>query len=322
MIGMRTPIVVAFASGCATAAMAGWLTAALRAQAPADSSVNVIHACAAADGVLRVAPPSGSCPAGQTSLFFRKDTTPQSGPLSPPPKDTTDSRIRALETRIAALERDASLTGVGRRVTAPFEVLDRSGKRVFAVLEDHTARLYNVAGQDLVRLETTDTSGFVVAANGAGMVATIGASGTEASFKLLEGQAVRTELGRNVKTGNYRALFNAPGGSVRVAAIGETDIGSGQAFVADKGGNIRATMAAAESSGMFSAYNAAGVPVATLTEGKTAGGLLEITSSSGERMVVAGVQPGGFGVVQAGPASFMQAAGLGLPGSYIAGKAK
>lgn len=37
-------------------------------------------------------------------------------------------------------------------------------------------------------------------------------------------------------------------------------------------------------------------------------------------MVAAGVQPGGFGVVQTGPASLMTAAGLGLPGSFIAGK--
>jgi hypothetical protein len=38
-------------------------------------------------------------------------------------------------------------------------------------------------------------------------------------------------------------------------------------------------------------------------------------------MVAAGVQPGGFGVVQAGPGSFSPGYGLlGLPGSYIAGK--
>ncbi len=321
MIAVRTPIVVAFASGCATAALAGWLTAALRAQAPADAAVNVIHACAAPDGVLRLAPPTGSCPAGQASLYFRKDTTPQSGQLSPPPKETADARIRALEQRIAALERDASLTGVGRRVSAPFEVLDK-GKPVFAVLDDRTVRLYNVAGKDLVRLETTDAGGILYTGNGAGMGAVIGTTASEASFRLMEGKAVRTELGRNPTDGNFRAIFTAPGGSVRVAGIGESNLGSGSAFVADKSGNVRVAMNAPSSGGLISAYNTAGVPVATLSEGKTAGGLLEITSSGGERMVVAGVQPGGFGVVQAGPASFMQAAGLGLPGSYIAGKAK
>jgi hypothetical protein len=56
-----------------------------------------------------------------------------------------------------------------------------------------------------------------------------------------------------------------------------------------------------EHGGQFGIGNGAKKTVATLTKGKTAGGLLEI---------------------QAGPASFMQAAGLGLPGSHIAGKAK
>jgi hypothetical protein len=38
-------------------------------------------------------------------------------------------------------------------------------------------------------------------------------------------------------------------------------------------------------------------------------------------MVDAGVEPGGFGVVRAGPAAFKSGFGLlGLPGSYIAGK--
>ena len=95
----------------------------------------------------------------------------------------------------------------------------------------------------------------------------------------------------------------------------------GAAVVYDKVGE-RAGMYVEEGTGHVVAYNKQALPVAMLTEGKTAGGLFVLTNSSGERMVAAGVQPEGFGVVQAGPASFMQAAGLGLPGSYIAGKAK
>jgi hypothetical protein len=317
-----TRLGLAFASGCATAALAGWLGTELRAQARIDPGDTVLHACASADGVLHTATVRAACPAGQQSLFFQRAAPPPpQGQQAPSSPDPADARIKALEQRVAALEREAA-TGTTHRVMAPFEVVDKGGHRVLLVDEDHTVRLYNLEGIDVARLEASTDGGLLVARNGAGMGAVIGASKTEAGFKVVEaGGLVRTDLGRSPTGGNYRLLFNAPDGKTFVAGMGESNLGTGLAYVADKGGVVRASMGASASGGQFAALNK-DRPVATLTEGKTGGGLLEIGNSGGERMVVAGVQPEGFGVVQAGPASFMQAAGLGLPGSYIMGKAK
>ena len=322
MTTSRTRLALAFASGCATAVFAGWLGAELRAQSPASAAAGLLHACASADGVLHATPAGAACPAGQQSLLFQKAVPPPpDGQPNPPSKDTTADRIKSLEQRVAALERDAA-TGVTHRVAAPFEVVDKGGHVVLSVGEDHHVRLYNVAGADVVRLEADPTGGEILARSGTGIAAIIGASSTDAGLKVVEGggAVVRTDLGRSPETGNYRLLFFGADGKHRVAGIGESGLAAGLAFVSDTNGRIRAQMVASALGGEISASNK-DRPVATLTEGKTGGGLLEIGNSGGDRMVVAGVQPGGFGAVQAGPASFMQAAGLGLPGSYIAGRA-
>jgi hypothetical protein len=323
MTTSRSRLVLAFASGCATAAFAAWLGAELRAQAAADPAAGLLHACASADGVLHSAPVRAACPPGQQSLLFQKAVPPPpDGQPNPPSKDTTADRIKSLEQRVAALERDAA-TGMTHRVAAPFEVVDKDGRRVILVGDDHTVRLYDLKGVDVVRLEANVTGGELVARNGTGTGVIVGASSTDAGLKVVEGggAVVRTDLGRSAETGNYRLLFFGADGQHRVAGIGESGLAAGLAFVSETNGRIRAQMVASASGGEISVSNK-DRPVASLTEGKTGGGLLEIGNSGGERMVVAGVQPGGFGAVQAGPASFMQAAGLGLPGSYIAGKAK
>ena len=206
----RLHLVFVFAVGCATTSLAGWITADLRAQTPASAGPGLVHACAAADGVLRMAPANGGCPPGQQSLFFRK-ASQTAGQPAPPSKDTTDARIKALEQRIAALERDA-LTGTAHRVVAPFEVVDKSGNRVLVVGEDRTMRLYNAAGNDVVRLEANPDGGTLLTRNGTGLAAAIGTSGTEASFNVIEGTIKRTELGRNPDSGNYRVVFFPPPG--------------------------------------------------------------------------------------------------------------
>lgn len=323
MTTAATRLGIAFAAGCATAACVGWLGASLRAQGRVDPAAGLLHACASADGVLHTTPVSAACPPGQQSLLLQKAVQPPpDGQPNPPSKDTTADRIKSLEQRVAALERDAA-TGVTHRVAAPFEVVDKEGHTVLLVGDDHTVRLYNVAGVDVVRLSAGTQGGIIAARNGEGIGALIGAGKTEAGFSVVEagGAVVRTDLGRSPDGGNYRLLFYSPDGKHRVAGIGEDNHGAGLVTVLDQSGVLRASIVASAEGGAISAHNK-DRPVASLTEGKTGGGLLEIGNSGGERMVVAGVQPGGFGAVQAGPASFMQAAGLGLPGSYIAGKAK
>lgn len=322
----RFQFALVFASGCATAALAGWLSSAVHAQdAPTD---NVIHVCAAPDGVLHMIQVLAVCPNGQRSLFLRKSGAPKPNEPTPDPDErSADARIKALEQRIAALEADAKRTGVPRRVTAPFEVVDRDGKRVFFVGADNggwTAALYNAAGAKVARLVAHESGGYFMASNPTGsLVTTIGATTSEANVKVMEaGTLVRAELGSGAQTnGVYRLAFLSKAGKA-IARIGEMADGTGAAVVADTNGDVRAAMGVQKGLGNIAAQNSQGIPVAQLTEGSTQGGLLKITSSSGEIMVDAGINPGGFGVVRTGPASFMTAAGLGLPGSYIMGKAK
>jgi hypothetical protein len=315
----RFQLVMVFASGCATAAVAGWMTTELRAQQP-PAPPNVVHVCAAPDGVLRVTPPRSPCPAGQQSMFLRRsaEAPPAQAPDQTP--GTTDARIKALERRIAELEGQTKLTGLTRRVPAPFEVLDRNSKRVFTVTEDRDVTLYNAAGEAVVRLGARNTGGFVSAVDVArSQRVLISADGTESGLQITEGTAIRARIGTK-GDGNYRLMVFAKDGKSPIAALGEFQQHGG-AYVFDAAGE-RAGMYAEDGVGKVVVFNKQVIPVAMLTEGKTAGGLFVLTSSSGERMVAAGVQPEGFGVVQTGPASFMQAAGIGLPGSYIAGKPK
>jgi hypothetical protein len=318
MSSKRVHLFLVFASGCATAAMAGWITTELRAQVPADSAV--VHVCASADGVLHTTPARSACPAGQQSMFFRRAANPPADAPDATTKDAADARIKALQQRIAELEGQASRTGLTRRVAAPFEVVDRDGRRVFFVGEDRVVRLYNAAGKDVVRLAATDGGGFLLATNAAGLMATLGTSESEANIKLLEGGVVRAQLGQSGPVDNYRLQFLRSG--MPVALIGESPQGEGQVLIADKDNNLRARIAINGGRGEIATFNKESTPVAILTEGARAGGLFKLTSSDGVIMVDAGVSADGVGVVRTGPGSFMTAAGIGLPGSYIMGKAK
>jgi len=312
-----------FLSSCATAALATWITTRVHAQGSAD---NVIHVCSGADSVLHLTPVLSVCPAGQESLFLRKSGAPlPDAPIPDPEGRAADARIKSLEQRIAALEGAAARMGTTRRVFAPFEVDDSDGHRVFVVGEDHVVHLYNHAGTDVLHLTATDSGGFLYATSPAGaLTATIGVSGSEANVKLLEGGALRAELGSTANaSGVYRALFLSKS-SKPLARIGGTALGTGELFVADTDGNVKAAMLMEKDGrGTVFAQNGQGIPVAKLTQGtSTDGGLLMITSADGTPMVDAGVHPAGFGLVRTGPGSFMMAAGVGLPGSFIMGKAK
>jgi hypothetical protein len=322
----RIPLIVSFAFGCLTAFVAGRMTTTLRAQTGADGP-GVIHVCVASDGALRVTPPGTPCPAGQRGMFFKKVGsmgTPQAVSSGSSPT-SSDARIRSLEQRVAALEGQAARTGLTRRVTAPLEIVDRNGRPVFSVGEDRVARLYNMNGKNVVRLNAGDTGGSVITNNAEGsVIAAMGATNTEANVKIQEtaGSIVRAELGSGTTTnGTYRLAFSTKDGK-SVAKIGQNEQGGGSAWVADANGIVRAVMSTTkDKKGYVSVDNAAAISVATLTEGEH-GGVLALTDSGGEVMVDAGVLPTGAGVVRAGPGSFMMAAGVGLPGSFIMGKPK
>ena len=145
--------------------------------------------------------------------------------------------------------------------------------------------------------------------------------GKTAGMRVLDSGKTRIDVGKDEEKGGYRLKIFGGGGKA-VAAIGQNALGSGTAQVADEAGVVRAMLFTDESKkGAVNIFNALGHTVAALTEGASAGGLLQISSSGGQVMVEAGVAAEGFGVVRAGPDGFKPGLGFfGVPGSYIAGK--
>ena len=308
-------IALAFAAGCATTAAIVWITAGVHAQA---SFQNAVPVCVAEDGVMRVA--TGSCPPGQRSLYLKKAGEEVEKVDDPGDKPQADKQLSDLERRIKSLESSAlERTTTGRStVVAPFEVLDSGGRRIFAV-EEGVVSLYH-GNRAVAQIRASESGGHFMGISATGdLQASVGASGSRSGVIINEGGAERIYVGKQ-ESGHYGAKFFAKGG-VYVAAIGQSTVGLGLAGVYGPDGTPRALMRSTDDGrgGHISVYNGQ-TTVAELTVGKTGGGLLTIGSSTGERMVAAGVQPGNFGVVQTGPASFATAAGLPLPGSYISGK--
>ena len=306
---------LAFAAGCVTTAGVVWITAAVQAQ---NGYQNAIPVCVAEDGVMRVA--TGSCPPGQRSLYLKKAGEEAEKVDDPADKEHADKRLSDLERRIKGLESAAQdRTTTGRStVVAPFEVLDRGGRRIFAV-EEGVVSVYS-GNRAVAVIRATESGGHFMGLSTAGdLQASVGASGSRSGVIISEGGAERIYVGKQ-ESGHYGAKFFAKGG-VYVAGIGQSTVGLGLAAVYGSDGLVRALLRPSDDGrgGHISVWNGQNA-VAELTVGKTGGGLLTIGSSSGDRMVAAGVQPGNFGVVQTGPASFATAAGLPLPGSYISGK--
>lgn len=307
---------LAFAAGCATMGIVAALTVAVRAQGMYQ---NAIHVCVADEGTMRLA--NGSCPAGQSSMWLKKageEAEEAEQPDEQAAKD--DERLAKLDRRIKDLESSKDAPGSGpSRVVAPFEVLDRGGRRIFGVEEGGVVSVYN-GGKALAMIRATEGGGHFMGLSTSGdLQASVGAAGSRSGLIVTEGGIDRIYIGKQ-DSGHYGARFSASSGQY-VAAIGQNRQGAGLVGVYGADGVVRAAMRTTDDGrgGHISVYNG-DLAVAELTVGKTGGGLLTIGSSSGERMVAAGVQPGNFGVVQTGPASFATAAGLPLPGSYLSGK--
>lgn len=328
---------LAFAAGAFAAVGVMWGAVEVRAETKLDP---VIHACADQAGVLRLTPLASECPAGQRSLLFRRAESAL--PSAPKPDKQTSKRadscpatdrdeIAALQARLKALESAAGHGSQGpSRVAAPFEVVDRAGKRIFQVAEDAPAGArfviaYNAAGIPVAGLRATPGGGLVW-----GEAATrdrrvlVGAGTTFAGLDIEEGAVDsgknRVQLGRSADSGRYSLRVNRDAGKT-VAAIGENALGGGLAFVADAAGKQRALMIPGSDASRSGFYvnGGDGMTAAMLADGER-GGLMQLFSGR-QIMVEAGVAEGGYGVVRAGPESFKPGVGLlGLPGSYIAGK--
>ncbi len=290
---------------------------------------DLIHACADQEGVLRMVAVSAPCPAGQTSLLLQKWSPPD----APKPDDdskggkqtcSSDSKqLSDLEQRVKKLE-DSPEGSLGKsRVTAPFEVVNRSGKRIFYV-DDGIAALYNTGGKDVAWISASPSGGnFIAQSTSGSLITTLGASGQTAGLTVAEDGKNRLEIARRPDVGTYRALFYSSTGKA-VAGIGQSQGAAGLAFVADINGNIKARMTnSQDGKGRINITpNSDADSIAELTEGAHGGGKLFICSPGNcdPPMVEAG-DAGGYGIVRAGPMGFNPGVGLlGLPGSFIMGK--
>lgn len=280
-----------------------------------------VQICVGADRVLRVAE-GGVCKAGESSLG-------SAGPLAAPPGGEADlaeykRRLAQLEERVRSLEDAASHTGLGRqRVTAPFEVVDRSGKTILKVIETpkRQLELYNQGGAKVAAIEASDDGGrFVAAASNQRQVTALVAWETFSGVVSNEDDKRRLELGRGDK-GNYRLLFMNAAGE-KVAGLGQMiETGAGNAFVLSPGGGAAELLLDDKGSAQINVLSPKRIAVAQLRQTADGSGALMLTNASGVPMVDAGVISDSFGVVRAGPAAFKSGVGLlGLPGSYIAGK--
>lgn len=245
----------------------------------------------------------------------------------------SSSNAGALESRIERLE--ATRNSFTSQVRAPFEVLDRSGKRIFYVNKG-VVDLFNMNEDDVARIEAEQGGRFVATASGASSTVSLGAPGApvegagqsagESSalafgLAITEGSETRVALGKR-PAGNHSLIFNK-GGQI-VAALGETQEGSGQAMVASSTGVPKVGMNVSQAGkGQVIVTGEGSNILAALAEGDH-GGIMFLCKPGGCKppLVDAG-DAGGYGLVRTGPGGFNPAAGsvgLGFPGSFIIGK--
>jgi hypothetical protein len=236
-----------------------------------------------------------------------------------------DRKLRELERRVKELEERAARGRLlGSRVYAPFEVINEAGYRTFMV-EDGYAWFYNATGTATARVVMNENGGYFMGMSATDKVtATIGASGANANVFVSEKGVNRINLGRNDQGRYGLRVYDAS--EKPLAGIGQASGGPGDGVVTvgDAQGNQRAVMyVSPDGGGMLQVLNSAGQAVGALYATKAGNGRMELFNKAGLVMVQAGVNEYNVGVVRAGPAGFHPGVGiLGLPGSFISGKAE
>jgi hypothetical protein len=303
-------------------AAAAFLTLALlqdvRAQAPAARG---IEACADDDGTLRLTEPTVPCKPGQRRMRLSEPKIEKEQTC-----EQDQARAEGLERRVKDLEyRDRRGFLRGTKVIAPFEVVTKAGKRILYI-EEANVTFSNLAGKPVVWILADDSGGNLLTQSADGSVsASIGALEKRAGVVLQEQDRDRIDLGRR-SNGRYGLQVISPEGHV-IAYVGQSAAGSGLAMVADTAGTPKASMflptiGSGGIAGQVMVSNAQGKDVAFLATGQGGAGLLQLTDSSGNLMVEAGVTKEGRGVVRTGPGMWNSGVGIvGLAPSFIIGKA-
>jgi hypothetical protein len=282
--------------------------------------------CMGADRLLRGPVAGATCGPGERVVLGTLGAAAKE-PKDATPVDPNVARINALEDRVRQLERElGQRASIGAKVTAPFEVLDEGGKRLFVVGRPFGpatrpgAYLYNTSGQAVALMSSGPAGGIVRALSDTDQNTSvgIGISSEGPGIIVREADKVRLELGKT-PSGRFGLRVTSAGGTP-VAGFGESQAGSGVAIIYSANGEKRALMSVVESGkGQLSVVGESGNEIISLVQGASGGGKLEISNASGALRVEAGVNPSDTGVVRAGPEAFPSVFG-GFPVSFIVGK--
>jgi hypothetical protein len=308
--------VAAFGCGVVTTVIAATLYVDLGAQPVVR---NVVDVCANVEGTLRLTDPGVPCQGGERLLRLRQ---PNVDEKKEEEQAQEDGRLKGLQDRVKELEeRAAKGRLMASRVIAPFEVINDEGYAVLKV-EDGYVWFNNAQGKTVARVVMNEFGGYFQAISAtANLQAVLGAIDNKVNLFLQENEKPRINLGRN-DSGQYGLRVYEAGGKM-VAGIGQATAGDGVVTVNDTQGNQRAAIyVQPKAGGIVEVLNNAGKGVASMFATEAGNGQMLLTNAGGAKMVEAGVNTENIGVVRAGPASFAPGVGiLGLPGSYIAGKA-
>jgi hypothetical protein len=319
----RLKILLAFALGCLLSSPTGRI--AIRAHAQGRSQGGDVHVCADKNGMLRMVAPAALCPAGQRSLIIQNaiPNVDVDKPKNKTPEDTSldKARLEDINRRLIKLEELGCAALGKRRVVAPFEVVDRAGKRMFSVIEN-AAGLFD-GGPTPVASIVADPSGGLFIAGGGDTRVSFGINAPRlAGLTVSDKNKPRIELGRRLDKGTYRLAF-VSGSNQLVAGIGQDPENlAGLVLINDGQGTQRAIMEVTkDGTGRLGIMSGSGRPIAALSEGGQGSGVFYTCAAGGScdpPMVSAGSK-NGVGLVRTGPRFYVQ--GLtGAPGSFLIGK--
>ncbi len=285
-----------------------------------------IHVCVAQDGVLHVVPYAAGCQQGQRSLLLKKASASGASdkPNDKTPTDTTldKGKLEDLNRRLIKLEEMGCAAFGKRRVVAPFEVVDRSGKRIFSVVEN-AAGLFDGGGTPAAGI-VADRSGGLFSARGGNIRVSFGINDPRlAGISVSEQGRTRLELGKGLGKGTYRLAFLSSSNQL-IAGVGENpDNKAGLVLINDGQGNQRAIMEVTDNGrGRVGIMSGSGKPIAALSEGEHGGGVFYICAAGGSCdpvMVSAGTNDNGVGIVATGPRFYIPGP-TGAPGSFLVGR--
>jgi hypothetical protein len=283
-----------------------------------------IQACVAKDGLLIVVPYPAGCQPGQRSLLLKRPDA-SGGDEAGKSEETSridKAKLEDLNRRLIKLEALGCAAFGKRRAFAPFEVVDRSGKKIFSVIEN-AAGLFD-GGDTPVAVIAADRSGGLFTASGGGVRVSFGINDPRlAGISVREQGRTRLELGKDLDKLNYRLLFRSSSEQV-IAGLGENPGNkAGIVLINDEQGKQKAIMEVMDYGiGRVGIMSGIGKPIAALTVGDNGAGVFYACGAGGRcdpPMVSAGTNDSGVGVVRTAPGFYISGP-TGAPGSFLIGK--